>query len=172
MKQNFAAILLLLALMMGAGCESTPSKSDQEKDGKKYSGVTFEIHTPPHVTVVPDQGEGYAVHYVRIDTSKSMMGIYEGLHPKLFSKKETDLTPMKRGHPTVRDNLDRGDDVWGVDSNGKGWRESVWECKRTFQGKNGNPFQVPTMIHIWYFGASEQEQVVFDTIIDGLTMKP
>jgi hypothetical protein len=97
------------------------------------------------------------------------MGVYEGQRPHLFSKKEKNLTVMRRG-TTSRENIERGDDVWGVDSNSMVWRESVWDCRRLVRGDKGKAYRLPSMIHIWYFGATEEEAEVFDSIADSIQM--
>lgn len=155
------------ALTLGVGCETTRPKSDAENI---YRGATFEMRLPPGVTTAVDQGDGYAVHYFRIGASKCQMGIYEGQKPRLFSSKEKDLTVMRRGK-VARADIPQGDDIWGVDSNGKIWRESVWQCLRRVTGDQGKRFEIPTFLHIWYFGASEEEQQAFDGLVADLRMQ-
>lgn len=154
-------------LSLGAGCETTRPDPGAEN---AYRGATFEIPLPSGVTAAADQGDGYAVHYFRIGASKCQMGIYEGQKPRLFSSKEKDLTVMRRGKVS-RAEAPQGDDVWGVDSHGKIWRESVWRCLRRVTSDQGKRFEIPTFLHIWYFGASEEEQQAFDALIADLRMR-
>src|SRR4051812_21910371 len=114
--------ILSLILLSLVGCETVePAKTVEPT----YRGASFEVVLPPAVETSSEQGDGYAVHYFRVPGSKSSLGIYEGQRPNLFSNHEKDLTVMKKG-TTFRNNIDRGDDSWGIDSNGKIWRESVW----------------------------------------------
>jgi hypothetical protein len=147
--------------------KDTKSKKD---DIKVYEGATFRIKHPESVTTALDQGPDYAVHYFRIAKSKVMLGVYEGMHHRLFSKDHKDLTPMRRG-TTIRTGIEQGDDTWGVDSNMLVWRESVWSCVRTVISDQGKTIKLPTTIHIWYFGATEEEQMLFDSLIETLQMK-
>ncbi len=160
------AWIALLSLLLGTGCKTTPSKTDAEKP---YRGATFELNLPASVTVDGERGDGFAVHYFRVGNSHCMMGIYEGIRPHLFSSKEKDLTVMRRG-VTTRDRIDHGEDVWGVDSNGGQWRESLWNCTRIVHDREGKKIKIPGLIHIWYFGAKDEEQALFDTMIDGLSI--
>lgn len=159
-----AFIVLVGSLALGAGCETTPRAPEEEPI---HRAATFEMRLAPTVTAAVDQGEGYAVHYFRVGSSRCQMGIYEGQKPRLFSSKEKDLTVMRRGKAS-RVGIRQGDDIWGVDSGGKVWRESVWSCVRTVRGERGKTFQIPTLIHIWYFGATEEEQQVFDGMVENL----
>ena len=157
----------LLGLLVWSGCETTQSSKETST---VYRGATFEIKNPSSVTTKVDQGEDFAVHYFQIGQSKNSMGIYEGQRPKLFSRKERDLTVMRKGN-TVRGNIQQGNDAWGVDSNAKNWRESVWTAQRTVRSPEGKSYHLPTMIHIWYFGATEEEQTVFDSMVDSIEVK-
>lgn len=160
-------LFCLLGLLIWSGCETTPPAKETNA---AYAGATFEVQVPPSVNVTPNQGDEFAVHYFRVGQSKTTMGIYEGQRPKLFSRKERDLTVMHKGS-TVRGNIQQGSDAWGVDSNAKIWRESVWNAQRTVKSPDGKSYRLPTMIHIWYFGATEEEQTVFDSIVDTLEVK-
>jgi hypothetical protein len=162
----FVALVGILAL--GVGCETNPPAPEE---GVIHRGATFEIRMAPTVTVAVDRGAEYAVHYFRVGSSKCQMGVYEGQKPHLFSSKEKDLSVMRRNE-TSRPGIPRGDNVWGVDPDGKVWRESVWSCVRTVQGERGKSFQIPTFIHIWYFGATDEEQQVFDGMVENLQMLP
>jgi hypothetical protein len=163
-------LFLLLTTLVFVGCQTTQPRAPLQPNEKRHTGATFELSYPQSITAVVDQGDGYAVHYFRLGESKSVMGIYEGLRPQLFAKKEKDLTVLRRGK-TSRGNIERGDDAWGIDSDGKIWRESVWNCIRTAHDQKGKSIQLPTTIHIWYFGATEQEQDLFDSIVNTLEMK-
>ncbi len=159
--------VVLVCAFFGVGCETTPKKAESTKP---YQGATFELQLPSFVTAAVEQGDGYAVHYFRMGQSKSMLGVYEGLHPRLFSKKEHDLTVMRRG-TTSREGIERGDDAWGVDSNAGIWRESVWSCYRPIRDEKGERHPIPTLLHIWYFGATEEQQGVFDAIVNTIEMR-
>lgn len=153
---------VLLACLFLVGCESTPKKSESPTI---YRGMTIDIQPGPKAIVASEPGDGFAVHYVRLnEADKAMIGIYEGQRPKLFSKKERDLTMMRRGN-TSRGGIERGDDAWGVDGTGNIWRESVWTGARPMKTKEGKTFTIPIMIHIWYFGASDEQAAAFDQII-------
>jgi hypothetical protein len=161
--------MLGFAVLIGLwGCETTePKKTDNSNT--VFRGASFELTFPPEIQPASEQGDGYAVHYFRLPTSKAALGIYEGQRPSLFSKQEKDLTVMKKG-TTFRKNIDRGNDVWGIDSNAKVWRESVWSCTRAVISKEGKKYQLPSMLHIWYFGATEEEQQLFDSLVDSIEM--
>ena len=161
-----AGLALAAAMTLGAGCETTSPKPDAEP---VYRGATFEMRLPPSVTTAVDQGDGFAVHYFRIGASRCQMGLYEGQKPRPFAHKEKDLTVMRRG-VTSRDSIPKGEDVWGVDSNALVWRESVWNCTRTVRSADGKSFQIPTVLHLWYFGATEEEGQAFDGMVDTLQM--
>ena len=168
MKTKTLELLLVgILILSGSGCETTPKKIESDV---LHEGATFTLRHPPSVEAMIDQGDGYAVHYFRIGGSKLMMGIYEGQRPRLFSKKERDLTVMRRG-TTSRPNVEQGDDAWGVDSKARIWRESVWNCCRTIRDKREKAYRIPTMIHIWYFGVSEEQQAIFDAIVDTIEIK-
>ena len=160
------SILLLLCAVLVIGCETTKPK---EETDVLYRGASFELQHPKSVTAIYDQGDEYAVHYFKVGQSRCMMGIYEGQRPRLFAKKERDLTVMHRG-TTFRDGIDRGDDAWGVDSNANLWRESVWSCQRAVNVSGKKKYYLPSMIHIWYFGATEEEQAIFDSMVDTIEM--
>ncbi|MCC7519302.1 MAG: hypothetical protein IT578_08980 [Verrucomicrobiae bacterium] len=162
----FAALALVASLF--AGCETPAPKPDGDA---VYRGATFELDLQPSIKTAVDQEEGYAVHYFRVGSSKCQMGIYEGQKPKLFSSKERDLTVMRRSK-VARAEVPQGDDVWGVDSNAKLWRESVWNCVRTVRNDQGKTYHLPTLLHIWYFGATEEEQQIFDEMVASLRMRP
>ncbi len=156
---------LSLAVLLGSGCETTKSRPESFE---VYRGVTFELKKPSSVIVANEMKSDFAVHYFRVGASPVQMGIYEGTRPKIFSNREKNLSVMRKGN-TVRGRIERGDDVWGVDSNAKNWRESIWTCSRIIVDKqDGKKFKVPSMIHIWYFGASDEEQAVFDAIIESI----
>lgn len=161
------ATTLLLSISF-VGCETTSHETKHDSP-QIYRGASFTVTLPPNVDGVSEQGDGFAVHYFRIAGSKTSMGVYEGQHPSLFSKRERDLTPMRRG-TTFRKNIDRGDDTWGIDSNAKIWRESVWSCTRAVVSPEGKKYRLPSMIHVWYFGATEEEQIVLDSIVDTIEM--
>lgn len=169
MKNLFVCLVGFSAVLF-CGCETTKTTKSKENQNKTYTGASFEVLYPPSISAVAEQGEEFAVHYFRLAGSKSMLGIYEGQRPKLFSKKERDLTVMRRG-TTTRENIERGDDAWGVDSNGRIWRESVWSGTRIVHVANGKTYRMPTMLHIWYFGASEDEADLYNDIVDTLEMK-
>lgn len=164
------ACILFAALSLLAGCDTMNKDMKGEKespDKKKYYGASFTCRVQKGVTPVVDQGENHAVHYFRLDGTELMMGVYEGLKPKLFwPKGGGDLTVQAHRHPMGKANVARGDDVYGVDSNGKYCRESVWECERPVQPREGKAFHVPTMIHIWYFGATQDQAIAFDAIAE------
>lgn len=164
--KNWFVRTLALAAMVCVGCETTKPRPEPPQT---YQGATFALSYPSSITVVNDQGEGFAVHYLRLGKSTCQMGIYEGQRPRLFSKKEKDLTIMRRGS-TTRPGIDRGDDIWGVDSNALIWRESVWECQRVVRSDKGKVYRLPTMIHIWYFGASEEEAAAYDSVANTIEM--
>ncbi|MDD2710172.1 MAG: hypothetical protein PHV34_19485 [Verrucomicrobiae bacterium] len=161
-----AFIFLLLLGLLGAGCETTKPKPETQN---VHRGASFEMQIPADASVFVDQGDGFAVHYVRVSKDgKAKLGIYEGQRPQLFSKKENNLTAMR--HTALnRENI-QGDDVWGVDSNALNWRESIWNCQRIIHGKNGKTFRLPTMLHIWYFDATDEEQTAFDAMINSIEM--
>lgn len=162
-----AAISLGAALAAGAGCQTT---SPRAEEARPYRGATFALDLPAGVSAAADEGDGYAVHYFRLGNSKCQMGVYEGQKPRPFASKEKDLTVMRKRR-TARPDVVEGDDVWGVDSNGKFWRESVWSCVRVLQDeKRGKTFQLPTFLHIWYFGATEEEQQAFEALAAALQM--
>jgi len=166
MKVYGVSISILCAVFL-AGCKTTEPK---EQTHQTYQGASFILQYPDYVTVAPEQGDGYAVHYFRMGQSKAMLGIYEGQRPRLFSKNEHDLTVMRR-NTTSRGDIERGDNIWGVDSNGMIWRESVWSCSRWIESETGKKYQLPSMLHLWYFGATEEEQVVFDALVDTIEMR-
>ena len=99
-----------------------------------------------------------------------MMGIYEGQRPKLFLKKELNLTIMKRS-TTTRKNIDQGDDMWGIDSDGKLWRESLWSCQQQIRGEDGKMIPAAALLHIFYFGATPEEQEIFDSMADTIEIQ-
>jgi hypothetical protein len=170
--QRAAMVLLLIGFAWTlTGCNTT--KPQDSKSPEVYKAATFTIQVPEGITGTFEQGEDYAVHYFRITDPKipssSMLGVYEGQRPRLFSKKEKNLTVMRRGS-TNRASIERGDDVWGVDSNGKVWRESVWSCYRTITNDKGKPIRLPTMLHLWYFEATDDEQAVFDALANTIEM--
>lgn len=162
-------LILGLALMSCNTLEEKKRKATGE-DIKVYQGATFIIRHPESVTTALDQGPDYAVHYFRIEKSNAMLGIYEGMHHRLFSKDHNDLTVMRRGS-TIRPGIEQGSDSWGVDSNALIWRESVWSCARSVISDQGKTIKLPTTIHSWYFHATEEEQKLFDSILDTLQMK-
>jgi len=149
------------------GCQTT---QPEKKENDVYRGASFEMMVLPTIEVANEQGEDYAVHYFRIMGSKTTMGVYEGQHPNLFAKKEKDLTPMRKG-TTFRENIERGDDVWGVDSNAKIWRESVWSTIRVVTSAEKKVYRLPSMLHIWYFGATDEEQETLDSLVNPIQMK-
>jgi len=152
------------------GCKSPEEQWRTETEGKTYRGTTFEIRCPESVAAITDQGEGFFVHYFRVGKSKCMMGVYEGKRPTLFSKKERNLTIMKRSN-TARKNIDQGDDMWGIDSDGKLWRESLWSCQQSFRGEDDKMVPVAALLHIFYFGATPEEQEIFDSMVDTIEMR-
>lgn len=159
--------------MLLMGCKTMEQRKAEENSKseiKTYEGATFTIKHPESVSTALDQGPDYAVHYFRVGKSKAMLGVYEGMHHRLFSKDHKDLTPMRRG-TTIRPNIERGDDTWGVDSNALIWRESVWNCIRSVKNDQGKLIRLPSTIHAWYFGATEDEQLLFDSLLDTLQMK-
>ncbi len=158
-------IALLIFTIVFCGCETTKEAKKKTEIKNTYRGLTIEFQYPPSATVANDVGDGFQVNYVRVGEGKNMLGIYEGQRPQLFSKKEQDLTMMRRG-TTSRKNIERGNDVWGVDSNGKLWRESVWNVIRPIKMEDGKNISFPITVHLWYFGVNEEEQAVFDSIID------
>ena len=165
---KFLSILTTLGMIFFlSGCETTKPKPASED--RLYRGATFTLRHPPSVTVAVDQGDGYAVHYFKTPNSNVMLGVYEGQRPKIFTKTETDLTIMRRGM-TSKENVERGDDNWGIDSKGLIWRESLWNCNRVVRGTNGKTYNLPTMLHLWYFGASEEEQAFYDSLIDTIEL--
>jgi len=163
-------LLACLGSFLLAGCLPDGRTPDAEPN-RPYRGATFELSYPSHVTASADQGNGYAVHYFKVGQSKGQLGIYEGQRPKLFSNQDTDLTPLRRGYTPTRGDIEHGDDVWGVDGNALIWRESVWTCKRRVKGDDGKEYTLPTTLHIWYFRASEDEQLLFDSIIETIEMR-
>jgi len=164
------ALLPLLCAGIFAGCQTLETEPRPEAGTRIYRGGTFQLRYPPSVTTAIDQGDGFMAHYFRVGQSKCMMGVYEGQKPKLFSKKTKDLSIMRRG-VTSRKNIDRGDDLWGVDSNGKTWRESLWSCRQNIRAENDKAIPVAVLIHIWYFGASDEEQIIFDSIADTIEFR-
>jgi hypothetical protein len=161
--------ILVGCMLLVSGCKTV--RPTDRPEPQTYKGASFEIIVPGEgVKAYVDQGDGYAVHYFNLTSSPSNMGVYEGQRPSLFSKKERDLTVMRRG-TTSRGDIERGDDVWGIDSNGRIWRESVWSCQRTFRNPDGKAYKIPSMIHIWYFGVTEEEQLLFDSMIQTIEMK-
>jgi hypothetical protein len=167
----WSTCLFIFALALLTSCETTKPKTEKTDipHETNYRAASFEIKQPTGITTAVEQGDGFAVHYFKTANSKSMLGIYEGQRPRLFSKKEHNLTVMRRTS-TVRDNIDRGDDVWGIDSNGGIWRESVWSCTRTVIDNRKKIFKLPSIIHIWYFGATEEEAALFDSMLDSLVI--
>lgn len=167
------SFILIVALVLPSlvGCQTTdPQDKDAEPlGGVLYRGVTFTARHAPTVNVVTDSHQDFAVHYFRPGKGREMMGIYEGQHPKLFSSKEHNLSVMRKSLARARPGLERGDDVWGVDSNGKFWRESIWSCNQAVIFDNGKrEAPLPVMIHIWYFGVSDEIAAVYDQIIDSI----
>ena len=169
-------LLRVMIILVGSGlllgCETLDALDPwrAEGGGKIYRGTTFELRHPPSVTTATSHGDEYVVHYFRVGQSKCMLGVYEGERPKLFKKNERDLTVMRHGS-TARNNIKQGDDIWGVDSKGGIWRESLWSCQQIVQGADGKTAPIPILLHLWYFGATDEEQGIFDSIVDTLEVK-
>ncbi len=158
--------MFLVCALLLAGCETEGKKKASDHP---YHGASFTIRVPEGVRVALEQGDGYAVHYFRLGETGAMMGIYEGQRPHLFSNKEKDLTVMRQG-VTQKTNVVHGDDAWGVDSSGHVWRESVWTCTRVVRTEK-KLIDLPSMVHIWYFGVSEEQQTAFDAIVETLEIQ-
>jgi hypothetical protein len=89
---NFRHLLFFFIIIpLLTGCKTTDDKT--VKNGpKNYQGATFTLKYPEGVDAAFEQGDGYATHYFRIGNSKAMLGLYEGMRPRLFSKDSKDLT--------------------------------------------------------------------------------
>ena len=159
---------LLLGVIFLAGCETAKPRGGA--NGVSYVGVSFELYHPPPITVIDEKGDGFVVYYFRTGKSKTKLGIYEGQYPSPFARKERNLTTLQEGI-TSRKNIERGEDIWGVDLHGKYWRESVWNCFYTAYSTENKSYRLPIKFHIWYFEATQEEKEMFDSMIDTIEMR-
>jgi hypothetical protein len=113
---------------------------------------------------------GFQIYYVKDVNSSTTMGIYEGQRPKLFSKKQKDLTVNGHHTSTRPPDILKADDQWGVDSKGRFWRESIWDCQQFIAVKEDKVIPFPVTLHFWYFGATEAEDETFRGIINTISI--